>query len=131
MMNNRTIIDNIIDINNNIAHAAGRSVDYNAILKAYTDNIAPTMTQAVANMIKKAIQKGLSQNDIIHAIEITGFAPRPTPWYLRAVLNNWCENGVNARQKQQYDPRRGHERTYTEDENRSCYFDLEAFFAEN
>lgn len=129
-MNNRKNIDNIIDINNNIAHAAGRSVDYNAILKAYTDNIAPTMTQAVANMIKNAIQKGLSQNDIIHAIEITGFAPKPTPWYLRAVLNNWCENGVSGN-KRASDPRRNHERTYSEEENRSCYFDLEAFFAEN
>lgn len=63
------------------------------ILEAYTDNVSDTMTQAVARMIEGAYQAGLTVDEIVMAIEETGFAPRPSPRYLKAILRNWIESG--------------------------------------
>ena len=84
------------DYNNNTAHGAGRSMtpdDCEAVLEAYTANISEVMTGAVAAMIEKAFKRGLTQREIIMAIEETGFAPRPSPQYLRKILETWCETG--------------------------------------
>ena len=75
--------------NYNIAHGAGRvplSPDQTERIRdAYTDNIGP-MTGAVARMIETAIDHGLTVKEVIEAIEETGFAPRPSPWYLKKIL---------------------------------------------
>jgi len=47
-------------------------------------------------MIEKAFANGLEANEIIMAIEETGFAPQPSPWYLKKILENWVTNGVTV-----------------------------------
>lgn len=85
--------------NNNIDHDTGRAhkmwppEDGERILEAYTDNVAETMTLAVARMIEGAFDAGLTVDEIILAIEETGLAPRPSPRYLKAILKNWMANG--------------------------------------
>lgn len=80
-------------------HGAGRFLspeDGERIKNAYLDNIADRMTGAVANMITNAFNRGLTADEIVMAIEETGFAPQPSPAYLRRILENWAENGVTV-----------------------------------
>lgn len=80
-------------------HVTGRFLNpeqCEAIKQAYIDNISDSLTAAVANMIESAFKHGLEANEIVMAIEETGFAPRPSPAYLRRVLENWVENGVTV-----------------------------------
>ena len=107
MTNNRQFIDNqqyneqyqnhdYNNYNNNIPHGTGRFMtaeECEAIREAYTDNIGP-LTGAVARMIERAFDHGLTAAEIQMAIEETGFAPRPSPYYLKAILENWVETGV-------------------------------------
>ena len=64
--------------------------------EAYEDNIGRPMTLAVASMIEKALAHGLTVDEIIMAIEETGFARDPSPWYLRAILEHWAATGVTV-----------------------------------
>ena len=84
------------DYNNyNISHGAGRFMNpeqCEAIREAYVDNI----TGAVAKLIEQAFDAGLTVDEIVMAIEETGLAPRPSPYYLRAILKNWAETGVTV-----------------------------------
>lgn len=85
-----------------IAHVAGRSPkvlspeDGERIKHAYWDNVSETMTGAVANMITNAYNKGMTVDEIVMAIEETGFAPHPSPAYLRKILETWAEVGVTT-----------------------------------
>lgn len=89
--------DNNYYNNYNKAHATGRFMtpeDCERIKEAYRDNInSEFLTAAVAHMIEKAFNSGLTADEIVMAIEETGFAPKPSPWYLRKVLENWAESG--------------------------------------
>ena len=72
------------------------------IAQAYRENISTTITKAAAGIIEQALTHGMEPNTIILAIEETGLASRPSPYYLRAVLRNWAEWGVicsRAREK--------------------------------
>lgn len=85
--------------NNNYNHASGRFMtpeNCEAILTAYQENINETMPGAVAHMIEDAYKHGLEADEIVMAIEETGFAPKPSPWYLRKILENWVTNGVTV-----------------------------------
>ena len=80
-------------------HATGRFISPEQgeeIKNAYMENISDTMTGAVARMIEDAFKNGLEANEIVMAIEETGFAPRPSPAYLRRILENWVTNGVTV-----------------------------------
>ena len=82
--------------NYNKAHGTGRFMtpeDCEAIKTAYLDTISDTMSGAVARMIEDAFKAGLTADEIVMAIEETGFAPRPSPLYLRKILQNWAESG--------------------------------------
>ena len=85
--------------NNNYNNGAGRALlpaDLEQIRDSYVDNIGP-LTGAVASLIEDAFYKGkLEVEEILMAIEETGLAPRPSPYYLRAILKNWAENGVTV-----------------------------------
>lgn len=75
--------------NYNIPHGTGRFLSpeqCESIRQAYVDNISDTMTGAVARMIEDAFKHGLEADEIVMAIEETGFAPRPSPWYLKKIL---------------------------------------------
>ena len=85
--------------NNYYTHAPGRFLSPEqgeAIKSAYLENIGDTLPGAVAHMIERAFAAGLTAEEIVMAIEETGFAPRPSPWYLKKVLENWVENGVTV-----------------------------------
>lgn len=64
------------------------------ISEAYKANIGPMITQAAAIVIENALKAGMEPGTVIWAIEETGLAARPSPYYLRAVLRNWAETGV-------------------------------------
>lgn len=64
------------------------------IARAYRDNINPMITGAAAGIIERALRNGMEPATVIEAIMETGMAPRPSPYYLSAVLRNWAENGV-------------------------------------
>ena len=66
------------------------------IADAYRANIGDTITQAAANLIEDALTHGMEPDTVILAIEETGLASRPSPYYLRAVLRNWAESGVTV-----------------------------------
>lgn len=85
--------------NNNYHTAPGVCIispeDGERICRAYTENVG-TMTSAVAGIITAAVKDGLTVDNIIMAINETGLAPRPTAYYLRAILRNWCQYGVTT-----------------------------------
>lgn len=62
--------------------------------KAYRENIGPQITAAVARMIEDALRSGMDVDTVVMAIEETGLAPRPSAFYLRAVLKNWAMEGA-------------------------------------
>lgn len=111
MTNNRNLSNNTMNsntishdyyYNNNYTTQPGVSQekclsaeDCETIKQAYLNNISDTMSMAVANMLEKAYEHGLTVDEIVMAIEETGFAKDPTPWYLRKILENWAENGVS------------------------------------
>ena len=64
------------------------------IAEAYKANVGPVITQAAASVIENALKAGMEPSTVIWAIEETGLAARPSPYYLRAVLRNWAEWGV-------------------------------------
>jgi hypothetical protein len=64
------------------------------IAKAYRANINTMISKAAAGIIEKALTAGMEPATVILAIEETGMASRPSPYYLSAVLRNWAQNGV-------------------------------------
>jgi hypothetical protein len=87
--NNNKYNNNIIIISDTHPGVSISPEDGERIVTAYTANIAPQLTAAVAAMIEEHIARGLTVDDVLDAINRTGFAPRPSPAYLRAVLRNY------------------------------------------
>ena len=81
--------NNIIIIKNTQPGVSISPEDGERIVRAYMDNIGYGINPPVARMIEEFISNGHTVNDVIDAIERTGFAPRPSPAYLRAVLRNY------------------------------------------
>ena len=82
---------------NNSHTAPGVSINREAgerIVQAFTQAVGP-MNYFVAQEIEKAVQQGLTVANVLEAIQITSFAPRPSAAYLRAVLRNWIRDGVS------------------------------------
>lgn len=70
------------------------------IVQAFTQAVGP-MNYFVAQEIESAIRQGLTVANVLEAIQITSFAPRPSAAYLRAVLRNWIRDGVSHRRQPQ------------------------------
>ena len=64
------------------------------IVSSYKANINEWISGAAASIIEDALKHGMEPATVILAIQETGMAPRPSPYYLAAVLRNWAENGV-------------------------------------
>lgn len=82
----------------NNPNGAGRALtecDQQLLKEAYCDNIG-TMTGAAAKLLESAFDSGLSVDELVMAIEETGLAPRPSAYYLKAILENWARNGVTV-----------------------------------
>lgn len=70
------------------------------IVQAFTQAVGP-MNYYLAQEIESAIRQGLTVANVLEAIQITSFAPRPSAAYLRAVLRNWIRDGVSHRRQPQ------------------------------
>lgn len=95
--------DNNYNYYNNRHTEPGVSINREAgerIVQAFTQAVGP-MNYFVAQEIEKAVQQGLTVANVLEAIQITSFAPRPSAAYLRAVLRNWIRDGVSHRQAPQ------------------------------
>lgn len=64
------------------------------IARVYHENINAKITRVAAGVIERALKNGMEPATVILAIEETGMASRPSPYYLAAVLRNWAETGV-------------------------------------
>ena len=65
-----------------------------AIRNAYVTNVGQQMTAMVAREIEEALAEGMRPSVVIEAAITTGNAPRPTPYYMRAVLRRWRRDGI-------------------------------------
>lgn len=68
--------------------------DLMAIRDAYVTYVGQPMTAMVAHEIEAALAGGMRPSVVIEAAKVTGDAPRPTPYYMRAVLRRWLRDGV-------------------------------------
>ena len=105
--------------------------DGERIAQSYHRNIG-NLTGAVASFITQAVASGLTVANILEAIEITGFAPRPSAAYLRAILRNWIRDGVTTSQIK-YQARREQDNPalwYMQRDNSNLKFDGSAFMQE-
>lgn len=81
--------------------------DGEKIVHAYNECIG-IITGSVAHMIENALTQGLTVDDVVLAINETGFAPRPSAAYLRAILRNWATNGVSVCKAKHYAKKEKH-----------------------
>ena len=68
--------------------------DLMAIRDAYVTYVGQPMTAMVAHEVEAALAGGMRPSIIIEAAKVTGDAPRPTPYYMRAVLRRWLRDGI-------------------------------------
>lgn len=68
--------------------------DLMAIRDAYVTYVGQPMTAMVAREVEAALAEGMRPSVVIEAAKVTGDAPRPTPYYMRAVLRRWLRDGV-------------------------------------
>ena len=68
--------------------------DLIAIRDAYVTYVGQPMTAMVAHEVEAALADGMRPSVVIEAAKTTGDAPRPTPYYMRAVLRRWLRDGI-------------------------------------
>ena len=68
--------------------------DLMAIRDAYVTYVGQPMTAMVAHEVEAALADGMRPSVVIEAARVTGDAPRPTPYYMRAVLRRWLRDGI-------------------------------------
>ena len=68
--------------------------DLIAIRDAYVTYVGQPMTAMVAREVEAALAEGMRPSVVIEAAKVTGDAPRPTPYYMRAVLRRWLRDGI-------------------------------------
>ena len=68
--------------------------DLMAIRDAYVTYVGQPMTAMVAHEVEAALADGMRPSVVIEAAKTTGDAPRPTPYYMRAVLRRWLRDGI-------------------------------------
>lgn len=104
-------------------HGAGRVPtpdELRAIREAYADAIGP-LNRQTARMLVDALEGGIEPPVMLHAIEATGFAPRPSVHYLRAILRRYAASGIRTMADVERDERERHRaprRDYTERDSR-------------
>lgn len=83
-----------------VAHGARRveitPMDYEAIRTCYVD-VLGAMNGVKARDIEAAIDGGLDASAILDALEETALAPRPSHYYLRAILRRYMAQGICTR----------------------------------
>lgn len=74
---------------------------FRQIREAYVDNIGP-LTGAIAHYLEDLMDEGMAPVVILDAITQTGWAPRPSPQYLRAILRRYSLENIYTEQDLQY-----------------------------
>lgn len=97
-----------------VSPASGRvSVDDLKLIRdTYVECIGP-LTPPVARMIEQKLAAGMEAAVIIHAIEETGWAPRPSAQYLRAILTRLHRSDIYT-MEQLYEDETRHEQRYVD-----------------
>jgi len=94
-------------------HARARATvspeELDSIRSAYERTVGQPLTALIAHEIEDALADGMFAAVVMEAITVTGWAPRPSPYYLRAVLRRWRRDGVLTVDQLAAD-RAGHER---------------------
>ena len=60
----------------------------------YEDNLGTKMPFPIAKLAIQAEKAGMQVETFMEAIDETMFAPRPSPYYLRAVVLRWLASGI-------------------------------------
>ena len=68
-------------------------MDLEALKEAY-QKVLGSMTAPVAWMMEGLMKKGMQPDVIIEAIQETAWAPRPSPAYLRTILQRYMSRGI-------------------------------------
>lgn len=66
------------------------------IMNAYCQTINADMSMQVAHMIADYMRYGIEPEVIVEAINETGFAARPSPQYLRAILRRCTNQSIHT-----------------------------------
>lgn len=69
--------------------------DLEAIRVAYNGTIGP-LTAPIAHFLEKCMAAGIEPAVIVDAIERTGWARRPSPFYLRAILQRYLREDIRT-----------------------------------
>lgn len=69
--------------------------DLEVIRTAYT-GVCGQLTAPIAHFIEKCISAGMEPAVIVDAIERTGWARRPSPFYLRAILQRYLREQIRT-----------------------------------
>lgn len=69
--------------------------DLKAIREAYVMSVGE-LNVMVASMLERFLRAGLEPLAVIHAIEETGMAMMPSPYYLRAILTRYVREGLHT-----------------------------------
>ena len=88
------------------AHTAGRvpptPFEWEQIRQTYVD-VLGALNCVKAHDIEEAVNQGVQPSAILDAIEQTALAPRPTHYYLRAVLRRYANWGIFTREAAEKD----------------------------
>lgn len=98
-----------------------RNPDYDKhiILEEYTKTIRQPMTMQVCWFLGKLLEDGMEASVILSAIHETGWAPRPSPQYLRAILLRCKNEGIYT--QAQWDYRQAERQEAIEQANAARY----------
>ena len=77
-----------------INHGAGRAHDWEVLAEVYTELIGPF--DGMAQRIIRRFSQYMAIDVILHAIEETGWAPRPSKQYLAAILRRYAAQGIST-----------------------------------
>ena len=66
------------------------------VAAAYSAAISPDISPIAAHMMEQALKDGMTAECLIMAINDTGWAQRPSPQYLRAILRRCREQGIKS-----------------------------------
>ena len=69
----------------------------------YEQNFGRIMPPVICKLVIRCLKDGMEPGLIYEAIDQTMSAPRPTLYYLRAILNRWLESGILTKVQQEAD----------------------------
>ena len=77
--------------------------DLQAIKEAYQGCIGCNISVTIAHYIENLLANGMQPEVILNAIQETGWARRPSPQYMRAILERYRSRGIKSMEQLLYD----------------------------